>query len=186
MVLTLIIFFILLLSLYSGARRGLILQLVLTIGYSVSFWAALTYHRQVSEWAEMLIPYPTPTSSSTNPFVLYSMDFLFEMDGAFYRGISFVLILFAGWLITRLVGGLFNFMADIPVVRTINAIGGALLSFVVHYIGLFLVLFVLSTVPLPFIQDQLASSNAARNIITTTPELSGQFYEWWIVEGIQD
>lgn len=186
MILTVIILFILLLSLYSGARRGLVLQLVLTIGYALSFWFALTYYQQLSDFSEMMIPYPTPTSTSANPFVLYSMDFLFKLDGAFYKGISFILILFAGWLVTRLIGGLFNFLADIPVVRTLNAIGGALISFVVHYIGLFLVLFVLSTVPLPIIQNQFEASNVARNIVTTTPELSEQFYEWWVIEGLEE
>lgn len=184
MILTAIVLFVLLLSLYSGARRGLVLQLVLTIGYAVSFWVALTYYQQISEYVEMLVPYPTPTSSTNNPFVLYGMDFLFDLDGAFYKGVSFILILFAGWLITRLIGGLFNFLADIPVVRTLNAIGGALVSFVVHYIGLFLVLFLLSTVPLPIIQNQFENSNVARNIVTTTPELSTQFYDWWVLEGL--
>lgn len=184
MILTVVILFVLLLSLYSGARRGLVLQLVLTIGYAVSFWFALTYYQHLSEYAEMLIPYPTPTSSTSNPFVLYGMDFLFNLDGAFYKGVSFILILFAGWLVTRLIGGLFNFLADIPVVRTLNAIGGAILSFFVHYVGLFLVLLVLSTVPLPIIQNQFEASNVARNIVTTTPELSTQFYDWWIIEGL--
>lgn len=186
MVLTVIVLFTLLLSLYSGARRGLVLQLVLSIGYAVSFWMALTYYQQLSEWTEMLIPFPTPTSSVDNPYVLYSIDFLFNLDGAFYKGAAFILILFAGWLITRLIGGLFNFLADIPVVRTVNALGGAVLSFVIHYIGLFLVLFLLSTIPIGFIQNQFETSNVARNIVTTTPELSSQFYDWWIVEGVQD
>lgn len=186
MVLTVVVFFTLLLSLYSGARRGLVLQLVLSIGYAISFWLALNYYQQLSQLTEMFIPFPTPTSSVNNPYVLYSIDFLFNLDGAFYKGAAFILILFVGWLITRLIGGLFNFLADIPVVRTLNAVGGAVLSFIIHYIGLFLVLFLLSTIPLSFIQNQFETSNVARNIVTTTPELSSQFYEWWIVEGVQD
>ena len=134
----------------------------------------------------MIIPYPTPGSSTNNPFVLYGMELLFDLDGAFYNGISFILILFAGWLATRLIGGLINFLADLPVIRVVNAIGGALVSLVVHYVGLFLVLFVLSTIPIGFIQEQFENSSLARGIVTTTPELSNQFYDWWVEEGIEN
>lgn len=181
-----IIIFILALALYSGGRRGLILQLILTIGYAVSFWFALKYYELVSEYAEMIIPYPTPASSTDNPFVLYGIEFLYDLDLVFYRGLSFILLLFIGWLVTRLLGGLINFLADIPVIRVFNAIGGALVSLVVHYVGIFLVLFLLSTIPLGIIQNQFESSTLARKIVTTTPELSSQFYEWWVVEGLDD
>lgn len=133
----------------------------------------------------MFVPYPTPLSTSDNPFVLYGIELLFELDGPFYRGVSFVVLLFAGWLITRLVGGLFQALADIPVVRTVNAIGGAVLSFVVHYIGIFLILFVLSMMPIAMIQDQFESSALAREIVTDTPELSQQVYDWWVQQGIE-
>ncbi|WP_161878657.1 CvpA family protein [Alkalibacterium sp. MB6] len=186
MLFNLIIILILFLAFYSGVKRGLILQLTLTIGYAVSFWFALNYHEVFSYYVEMFIPYPTPLTISTNPFVLYGIEFLFELDGAFYRGMSFLLILFVGWLLTRLIGGLLSFLADIPGIRVFNAIGGAVVSLVVHYIGLFLVLFVLSTVPLTFLQEQFASSTLARGIVTSTPELSAQFYDWWVEDSIDN
>lgn len=185
MLLTGIIILLLILSIFSGARRGLVLQLVLTIGYAASFWFALNYYQMLSEYVEMFVPYPTPLSTSDNPFVLYGIELLFELDGPFYRGVSFVVLLFAGWLITRIVGGLFQALADIPVVRTVNAIGGAVLSFVVHYIGIFLILFVLSMMPIAMIQDQFESSALAREIVTDTPELSQQVYDWWVQQGIE-
>ncbi|MER2064618.1 MAG: CvpA family protein [Alkalibacterium sp.] len=186
MLFTGIIIFTLLLSIYSGARRGLILQLVLTIGYALSFWFALTYYQLLSEYAEMFIPYPTPSSTSSNPFVLYGMEMLFELDSPFYNGLSFVVLLFAGWLITRIIGGMFQALADLPVVRTVNAVGGAVLSFIVHYIGIFLVLFVLSMVPIGFIQDQFESSAVAREIVADTPQLSQQVYDWWVEQGVSE
>ncbi|MDN6327074.1 MAG: CvpA family protein [Alkalibacterium sp.] len=177
---------ILLLSLYSGARRGLILQLVLTIGYAVSFWVALKYYQALSNYAEMFIPYPTPSSSSDNPFVIYGMDLLFELDSPFYNGVSFVVLLFAGWLITRIVGGLFQALADLPILRTLNAAGGAVLSFIVHYIGIFLLLFVLSMMPMSIVQDQFEASALSRKIVTDTPKLSQHVYDWWIDQGLNE
>lgn len=186
MLLTGIIIFLLFLSLYSGARRGLVLQLVLTIGYAASFWFALNYYQMLSEYVEMFVPYPTPLSTSDNPFVLYGIDMLFELDSPFYNGVSFVIILFAGWLLTRVIGGLFQALADLPVVRTVNAIGGAILSFIVHYIGIFLVLFVFSMMPIGLVQNQFESSALAREIVTDTPELSEQVYDWWVEQGLEE
>jgi uncharacterized membrane protein required for colicin V production len=185
MLLTILILFLFFLGIYSGFRRGLILQLVLTIGYVISFWMALRYYEWLSDIVEMLVPYPNPTSS-TNPFVLYGQELLFEMDGAFYNGIAFVGLLFIGWLLTRFVGGLVSFLADIPVVRQVNMIGGAIVGFLVQYIGIFFILFLLSTIPLDMIQNQFESSRLAQFMVTETPQLSGEVYEWWVERGLDE
>lgn len=180
MIFTLVIVFLLILGIYSGLRRGLVLQLILTIGYAVSFWFAMQYYDWFSDIVEMFVPYPTPTSTTENPFILYGQEFIFELDGAFYNGIAFIVLLFAGWVVTRFIGGLLNFLMDIPVLKQINMIGGAIIGFVVHYVGIFLVLFILSTLPIDSIQNQFESSRVARFIVTETPELSSEVYNWWI------
>lgn len=184
MILTVVIVFLFLLGIYSGYRRGLVLQLVLTIGYAFSFWLATQYYEWLSDIVEMFVPYPTPTSSTENPFILYGQELLFELDGAFYNGIAFLLLLFIGWLITRFIGGLLNFLMDIPVLREVNMIGGAIVGFIVHYVGIFFLLFLLSTIPLGFIQNQFESSRLSQFIVSETPELSSQVYQWWVEEGL--
>lgn len=186
MLLTLIILVLLLLSLYSGFKRGLILQLVLTIGYAISFYFALEYYHQISDLVEMMVPYPSPGSSETSPFVLYGKEFIFNLDQGFYNGVAFIGILFIGWIITRFVGGLLNFLTEIPVLKQVNAIGGAIVGFIVEYVGVFLILFLLSTIPIQMIQNQFESSVLARTIVSETPELSTDLYNWWIEEGIQE
>lgn len=186
MLLTLIILVLLLLSLYSGFKRGLILQLVLTIGYAISFYFALEYYQQISDLVEMMVPYPSPGSSEASPFVLYGQEFIFNLDQGFYNGVAFIGILFIGWIITRFVGGLLNFLTEIPVLKQVNAIGGAIVGFIVEYVGVFLILFLLSTIPIQMIQNQFESSVLARTIVSETPELSTDLYNWWIEEGIQE
>ncbi|WP_225743577.1 CvpA family protein [Marinilactibacillus sp. Marseille-P9653] len=186
MVFTLIILFLLLISLYSGARRGLILQLVLTIGYSISFYFALQYYQEVSEFVRMLVPYPSPVSATDNPFVLYGREITFNLDQGFYNGVGFIGILIIGWIATRFVGGLLNFISEIPILKQLNAIGGAIIGLIVQYVGIFLVLFLLSTVPIGWIQNQFESSTIAKKIVSDTPELSSNLYEWWIQEGLRE
>lgn len=186
MLLSLIILLLLLLSLYSGFKRGLILQLVLTIGYAISFYFALEYYQEVSNLVEMMVPYPSPVSSNSNPFVLYGQEFIFNLDQGFYNGVAFIGILVLGWIVTRFIGGLLNFLTEIPVVKQINGIGGAIVGFIVQYIGIFLILFLLSMIPIKMIQSQFESSALARTIVSDTPELSTDLYNWWIEEGLQE
>lgn len=185
MLLTLLIIFLLLLGIYSGFRRGLALQLVLTIGYAISFWVALRYYEGLSDVVEMLIPYPNPTTSAENPFILYGQELVFEMDGVFYNGLAFITLLFVGWLVTRFIGGLLNFLMEIPVLKQVNQIGGAIVGFFVQYLGIFFILFLLSTIPLGFIQNQFESSRLSQFIVAETPELSGEVYEWWVEQGVE-
>ncbi|SJN18089.1 Possible colicin V production protein [Marinilactibacillus psychrotolerans 42ea] len=186
MLLSLIILLLLLLSLYSGFKKGLILQLVLTIGYAISFYFALEYYQEVSNLVEMMVPYPSPVSSNSNPFVLYGQEFIFNLDQGFYNGVAFIGILVLGWIVTRFIGGLLNFLTEIPVVKQINGIGGAIVGFIVQYIGIFLILFLLSMIPIKMIQSQFESSALARTIVSDTPELSTDLYNWWIEEGLQE
>lgn len=178
MLLNIIIIVLLFIALYSGAKRGLMLQLVLTIGYLAAFWFALEYYGQLTDYLELIVPYPS--ASLDNQFLLYSQEIGLSLDQAFYNGVSFLLILFVGWLLTRFIGGLFGFLTEIPIVKQLNAIGGAVLSFLVSYVGIFLVLFLISTVPLDVIQNALAESSLAQWMITETPSLSDQVYQWWI------
>lgn len=186
MLLTLIIIILLLLSLYSGFRRGLVLQLVLTIGYAISFFFALQYYQQASGLVEMMVPYPSPGSASENPFVLYGQEFIFNLDQGFYNGVAFIGILILGWIVTRFIGGILSFLTEIPVVKQLNEIGGAIVGFIVQYVGIFLILFLLSMVPLQVIQNQFESSLLARAMVAETPKLSTDLYNWWIEEGLQE
>ncbi|HJA89431.1 MAG TPA: CvpA family protein, partial [Candidatus Jeotgalibaca merdavium] len=55
--LTIIILLLLCMGVYAGVRRGLVLQLVHTAGYIISFYFAQQYYLQLAEYLEMLVPY---------------------------------------------------------------------------------------------------------------------------------
>lgn len=175
---TLGIVFFLLIGVFSGYRRGLLLQLILTIGFVVSYYFAGKYFLELSDYLQLMIPYPT--ASLNNSFVFYSDTLGLQLDEAFYNGISFLVILFVGWLLTRVVGGLAQGVRYLPLVKQVNSIGGAALGGIVMYVGIFLMLFILTMLPIDFIQNQFANSSLAKLIIEDTPALSEQIYTWWV------
>ena len=178
MIMSIAIIIILALGIYGGARRGLVLQLVMTIGYAVSYVVAAQYYKMLGSHLELLIPYPAASEGSQ--FQFYNQAIGFSLDHAFYNGIAFLLILFIGWLITRFIGGLLNSLTFIPVLKQVNTIGGALLAFLVTYVGLFLVLTVLTMLPIDSIQSAFGHSRVAQMIVENTPVFSKQIYNWWI------
>lgn len=178
MLMTIGIIVFLLIGIYSGARRGLVLQLILSLGFLASYYFAGKYYLAVSEYLQLLIPYPS--ASLNDSFVFYNSVLGLQLDEAFYHGISFLLILFIGWLLTRFIGGVAQGVKFLPIVKQVNSIGGAALSGIVSYVGIFLVLFVLTMLPIDFIQEQFANSALARMIVGDTPALSNQIYNWWI------
>lgn len=168
----------LLIGIYSGTRRGLILQLILSIGFLISYYFASRYYLEVSEYLQLLIPYPS--ASIDDSFEFYSGALSLQLDEAFYHGISFLLILFLGWLATRFIGGLSRGVKYLPVVKQANSLGGAVIGGILSYVEIFLLLFVLTMLPLDFIQEQFSNSGLARMIVSSTPILSEQIYSWWV------
>lgn len=180
MLLSLFIILVFLYSIYIGVKRGLILQIVMSIGFFLSYWLASSMHEWLSHHIELIVPYPAPSVLSENPFALYSMDIVFDIHQLFYKGLSFLILLFIGWALTRIVGRLFDFTTRFNVEEKVSNIGGALLSFFAHYIGLFVILIVVSTLPFSFIQNQIESSWLAETMITSTPELSKDLFNRWV------
>lgn len=183
MLMTILIVMILAIGAYGGARRGLILQFVLTAGYFVSYLVASNYYQTLGSHLELIVPYPSASESSQ--FVFYDQALGFNLDGAFYNGVAFMIILFVGWLITRFIGGLLNFVTIIPVIKQLNALGGAILNFLVSYVAVFLILFLLTMLPIDAIQEAFSNSWLARTILEDTPVISSQLYNWWIESSLK-
>ena len=176
--LTIIILIALFIGVYAGVRRGLILQIVHTVGYVLSFYVAKNYYLSLSENLEMLIPYSQPGIG--DQMVYYDTLEKLNLDLAFYNALSFLIIIAAGWLVTRILGYMLNSLTFLPVLKQINNLGGAILGFLMQYLGVVLLLSFLTFIPFAFIQNQLAESSLANWIIQNTPYLSSTVYEWWI------
>ena len=175
---TYIIIIALIVGIYSGARRGLILQLVYLLGYGISFYLAIRYYQIVAGHIEMYVPYPSFTPGTQ--FVLFDQIQALTLDKAFYRGISFVGILFIGWLVTRIIGYLLTELSYLPVLKQFNSLGGAILGFVLNYVGIFFLLSILTMIPFQQAQDVFANNSLAYVIVDKTPVLTKQVTKMWV------
>lgn len=173
---SIIIVIALALSFYNGARRGLVMQLILTLGYIVTMIIAKTQAGNLAEKLKLLVPYPTPNADSKLAF--FKGESLFHLDKAFYTILSFIIILGIGWLITRFVGMLCNSLTFLPIVKQANVLGGGVLSFIVTYVGIFFVLVLLSLVPIDGLQKLFESNDVIKFIVNKTPYFSNMIFEW--------
>lgn len=179
--LSLTILLILFIGAYSGYKNGIIISLLRTIGYTISFIFAMNYYKAISKYVYLIVPYPSPFSPSENPYHYYDMDLIFSLDRSYYYLISILTILLIGWLITRLFSQLISyFIEEIVVSEPLNSVGGAVIGFVVNYLSVFLLLFIFTTIPYDFIQNRLADSWVANSMITSTPIISKRTYEGFI------
>lgn len=178
MLLTLIILILLANALYTGARRGLVLQVIYTIGYFVAYIFARLFYKGLAPHLELLVPYPSANEGSN--FAYFDNALGLNLDQSFYAGVAFLILLFAGVLIIRILGHFVNYLTFIPIIKQANALSGAVLSFVMAYVAIFLILYLLATVPTQGVQDLLTHSSMANFMIKHTPIFTHQMYSWWV------
>lgn len=176
--LTLVILFAILLSFYSGYRRGLAYQLVFVVGYALSFVVAMMFYQRLGSHLDLFVPYPSVTSNSK--MVYYSIEQAFNLDKAFYAGTAFILILVIGWLLPHLIAIFFkDLLFRVMIPQYDGLIAGILQVFIV-YLAIFLLLKAVSFVPMALVQDQLEKSGLARFIIEHSLFLSPMFENLWV------
>lgn len=97
--LTLLILLLLAIGFYTGMKRGLVLQIVYTVGYFFVYLIARTFYQSLAAKLTLYVPYPSPTAETK--LVLFNQNITLDLDQAFYGAVAFLLILFFGWLVVR-------------------------------------------------------------------------------------
>lgn len=177
--LTLLILAFLAYSFYTGARRGLALQSVYTLGYAgaalLAWLLACTFKPILALW----VPYPSATLDSK--MVFFGSDVVLNLDNAFYYGVAFFCLLLVGWLIVRLVVLAVKNLEFVEFRdRTVNWLGAGMMNMVCAYVVVFFALYILALVPVNGIQQLLGNSHVAVMMIRYTPIASQAVANWWI------
>lgn len=184
---TLFILLILFIGAYSGYKNGVILQLLKTIGYVVVLIFSYDYYRPLSEYLYLMIPYPTPFLPESNPYYFYDERFILTLSMSYYYLISFLLIFFIGWLIVRFLTKLLSYTIEqFKAPEPLSGISGAVLGFIVNYVGIFYLLLLFSLIPYDFVQGRLTDSFTAKTILTSTPKLTESNYQRFIIGAYED
>ncbi len=161
-----------------GLRRGLILQLVHLTGFIAAFIIAYLYFDELAPKLRLWIPYPT-VSEESSLAMFVNAGFL---EDAYYRAIAFAMLFFATKIILQILGSMLDFLADLPILRTINGWLGGILGFVEVYLVIFLFLYIAALVPLTSIQTAMADSVVAKAMVEHTPVFSEKIKSMWIAE----
>jgi len=176
MLLTLIILIILASGFFNGFRRGLILQLVHLAGFVVAYIIAMIYFKPLAGTLKFWIPFPSSASQSDLFQFLGNMD----LQTAYYRAIAFIILFIATKIVLTILGSMLNFLAELPILRSVNHLSGALIGFVEAYLIIFFLLYAGSLTPVGGIQSAIDQSTLAQSMITSTPYFSDMLKEMWV------
>ncbi len=159
-----------------GIKRGFILQLIHMVGFIVAMIIASLYFDELAPKLTLWIPFPSLDQKSTFPLIFQTT----HLDTAFYRAIAYAIIFFAVIIVFKLIGSALDFLAQIPIVKQLNTIGGGLLGLIEMYLIIFVLIYVAALIPIESIQNALNRSFLANTIIHYTPIFSDQVQHWWI------
>ncbi len=174
--LSLAIIIILIFGFLVGLKRGFILQVIHLTGSIIAFLVAYIKYDDLAPKLTLWIPYPSFTTVSELDFVFGNGD----LETAYYRAISFVVLFFGMKLILQILGSMLDFVASLPVLKTINTWAGALFGFIEIYLLVFIVLYVAALLPIESVQRSIQNSAMAGFIIDHTPVLSALIRDIWI------
>lgn len=173
--LTIIIIVLILFGFLRGLKRGFILQFFHLIGFVIAFVVARIYYSKLGSLLQLWIPYPDLKSDGGWATILQSLP----LETGFYNAISFVVIFFAVKIIVQIIASMLDFVADLPILNSINKLLGAGLGFIEIYLVLFIILFILALTPISTIQDLIEHSSLAKFMIENTPFLSEKIKSLW-------
>lgn len=177
--LTLIIAIILIIGFFVGLRRGLIFEVVHLTGFVVAFAVAYMYFDNLAPQLRLWIPYPASHSDNNLTFLTNALS----LQDAYYRAIAFAILFFGTKILLHIIGSMLDFLADLPLLRTVNRWLGGAFGFIEVYLVLFLFLYFAALVPLHFVQQSVAHSFLAQAIVHDTPVFSHQIKHLWFARG---
>jgi uncharacterized membrane protein required for colicin V production len=161
----------------TGAKRGLVVQLIHMTGFIIALIVSYTYYKPLAEKFVLWIPFPAITTGSKLTIAVESLD----LDQTFYRIIAFALIFIIVKFALQLLASMFDFLKYLPILGFISNIVGAVLGFIEFYFIIFILLYVFAMLPIDFIQNFISKSSLTSWILNHTPLLSETVKNWWYI-----
>lgn len=171
--LDLILIILLLFGLFIGLNRGFILQLFHLIGFITAFVIAAMFYDDLAVELELWVPYQQLANHELWPDFLQALP----LETAFYSIVSFAIIFFAVKIILQIIATMLDFVAAIPLIRSVNKSLGAVLGFLEIYLIAFVILYVLALTPVESIQTMINNSSIAIFMLEKTPYFSDKLFE---------
>ncbi|UTH13103.1 CvpA family protein [Macrococcus equipercicus] len=168
-----ILLFFLILGAVIGLRRGFILQSMHLLGTIGAFIIARLFYQALAAKLYLIVPYP---AAGQQPSELIHW---FNSEQAFYNVISFIFLFIVSKVILQMIATVFDYIAQLPLLKQLNAWLGSLLGFIESYLLVFLLFFFIAMIPVPFLQDRINGSFIAKFVVEYTPILSDRAIHWF-------
>ncbi|TGB04111.1 CvpA family protein [Halobacillus salinus] len=172
----LLLLFILLMGIFTGLKRGFILQLFHLLGFVVAFVVAAMYYDDLSPKLTLWVPYPALPEDAA--WAVFAESF--DLEQAFYKAVAFAILFFGVKIVLHIIASMLDFVSELPILNSFNSLLGGVLGFVETYVILFVILYMAALVPLEPVQNALDGSFLAQLIIERTPVFSEQLRTLWI------
>ncbi|MGG0275385.1 CvpA family protein [Bacillus rhizoplanae] len=169
-----IIIVLLVMGFLLGLRRGLVLQLVKLVSFIIAYLVAYWYCKDLAPALQKIIPYPFKPETNVPNWIDAN-----SMETIFYQAIAFIALFIITKIALTLLGQLLNMFTEIPVLKQVNALGGAILGFLEVYIILFVLIVIGTILPVEQVQTSLNTSTISKAIVNDTPILSEKVKELW-------
>lgn len=166
---------LLLIGFLVGLRRGLILQLIHLTGFFVAFAVAYMYYGELAPKLKLWVPYPSMGDTSSMQMVFNTIG----LETAYYNAISFAIIFFSVKIIWQMLGSMLDFIANLPILKTLNRWAGGIFGFLEIYLIMFILLYIAALLPVDKLQILIQDSFLAEMIIKNTPILSAEVSKLW-------
>ena len=175
---TLILLILLIIGVVVGYRRGFILQFFHLMGTLAAVTIAALNYETLADRLDLILPYPSTTETMSNPI----FPDITDAEYAYYDISAFFIIFIVAKILIQIVVSAFDYFQQIPVFGVVGEILGAVLGLIEMIYVLTVVLFMLSMVPLEFIQTPIEESGLANFILENTFILSDRFMGWLQLE----
>lgn len=162
-----IIVVLFILGIFTGWRRGFISSLIRLLGFLLSLYIAYHYYEQTAITLKKLFPIDITSSQIVN------------VEQFIYEIVAFALLFIGTRLVISFLGSLLNGVFQLPLLKQVNALLGAILGLVEVYLFSVLALFIALIVPIETLHTLLHSSKLAYFIVQNTPFVSEQLMELW-------
>ncbi|TGA99627.1 CvpA family protein [Sporolactobacillus shoreae] len=161
---------------FMGFKRGLVLQLVHLAGFVIAYIVAFMYYKQLTPTIKLWVPFPTSAAQSGTFSFLGHLD----LQSAYYQAIAFLILFIATKIVLTIIGHMLDFLAELPLIRSVNHLAGGLFGFVEFYLVVFILLYVGALTPISGLQSSIDGSSLAQSIIGSTPVFSKMLHQMWV------
>src|SRR5699024_7740922 len=152
---TLVLLMFLLFGYLMGLKRGFILQVFHLVGLIIAYIVAVVYYGKLALRLALWIPYQELSVDSSWPQFLPSL----LLEKRCYNAIAFAIFFFATKIVLQIIASMLNFVTYLPILHSINKLGGAILGFVEVYLILFIILYILALTPIAGVQSWINDSS---------------------------